>query len=178
MLRALPMGEMAVCGGVPVGGQLVAAEQPRRPTLRDEGTGVHESVDADVVGLRHGDGVAGIARRRAERLEPVDAEAGFRVVARGLLARDLVASPVDERDGRAHGHRRVVWLQHPGAGGEDAHAGAYGFPAPRAAEIAVRTLSAETAEHPTIRRIVLCCFGRESRQAHERSLVSAAAPPL
>ena len=48
--------------------------------------------------------------------------------------------------------------------------GAYGFPAPRAAEIAVRTLAAEAARHPSIRRIVLCCFGRESRQTHERAL--------
>ena len=126
MLRALPMGEVAIGSGVPVGGQLVAAEQPRCPTLCSDGAGVHEGVDADVVGLRHGDGVAGTARRRAERLEPVDAEAGFRIVARGFLARDLVACPVDERDRRAHGHRRVVRLQHPGASGEDAHAGTEG----------------------------------------------------
>ena len=56
--------------------------------------------------------------------------------------------------------------------------GAYGFPAPRAAEIAVRTVAAEAAEHPSLRRIVLCCFGRESRQAHERALENAPAPPL
>ena len=55
--------------------------------------------------------------------------------------------------------------------------GAYGFPASRAAEIAVRTLAAEAVEHPSLRRIVLCCFGRESRQAHERALEHATAPP-
>ena len=51
--------------------------------------------------------------------------------------------------------------------------GAYGFPVPRAAEIAVRTVAAEAAEHPSIRRIVLCCFGRESRQGHECALENA-----
>ena len=56
--------------------------------------------------------------------------------------------------------------------------GAYGFPAPRAAEIAVRTVATEAAEHPSLRRIVLCCFGRESRQAHERALGNAVTPPL
>ena len=56
--------------------------------------------------------------------------------------------------------------------------GAYGFPALRAAVIAVRTVAAEAAEHPSLRRIVLCCFGRESRQAHERALENATAPPL
>ena len=55
--------------------------------------------------------------------------------------------------------------------------GAYGFPAPRAAEVAVQTLAAEAAEHPSLRRIVLCCFGRESRQAHERALEHAPASP-
>ena len=56
--------------------------------------------------------------------------------------------------------------------------GAYGFPAPRAAEITVRTEATEATGHPSLRRIVLCCFGRESRQAHERALGNAAAPPL
>ena len=40
--------------------------------------------------------------------------------------------------------------------------------------IAFRTVAAEAAEHSSIRRIVLCCFGRESRQAHERTLETEA----
>ena len=55
--------------------------------------------------------------------------------------------------------------------------GVYGFPVPRAARIAVRTAAAGAADHPSIRRIILCCFGHESRQAHESALENAAAPP-
>ena len=36
--------------------------------------------------------------------------------------------------------------------------GVYRFPVPRAAGIAVRTVTAGLAEHPSIRRVVLCCF--------------------
>ena len=57
--------------------------------------------------------------------------------------------------------------------------GVYGFPVPRAAEIAVHTTAAELAEHPGIRRVLLCCFGAESLAAHERALAAARAsrPP-
>ena len=55
--------------------------------------------------------------------------------------------------------------------------GVYGFPIPRAAEIAVRTTASGAADHPSIRRILLCCFGREVREAHERALRGLAARP-
>ena len=55
--------------------------------------------------------------------------------------------------------------------------GVYGFPAPRAARIAVRAVAAGLAEHPSLTRVVLCCFGAESREAHEHALADAFAPP-
>ena len=55
--------------------------------------------------------------------------------------------------------------------------GVYGFPVPRAARIAVRAVAAGLAEHPSLTRVVLCCFGAESREAHEHALADAFAPP-
>ena len=54
--------------------------------------------------------------------------------------------------------------------------GVYGFPVPRAARIAVRAVTAGMGEHPSLARVVLCCFGAESREAHERALADALAP--
>ena len=50
--------------------------------------------------------------------------------------------------------------------------GVYGYPVPRAAKIAVRTTldALEDPLHAGVRRVVLCCFGAESREAHERAL--------
>lgn len=48
--------------------------------------------------------------------------------------------------------------------------GIYGFPAPRAAGIAVRTVAESLRRHPTIARAVFCCFGKESVAAHRRAL--------
>ena len=48
--------------------------------------------------------------------------------------------------------------------------GVYGFPVPRAARIAVRAVSAGLEANPALARVVLCCFGAESRAAHERAL--------
>ena len=48
--------------------------------------------------------------------------------------------------------------------------GVYGFPVPRAARIAVGAVAAGLEAHPSLRRVVLCCFGAESREAHERAL--------
>ena len=48
--------------------------------------------------------------------------------------------------------------------------GVYGFPIPRAARIAVGAAAAGIEAHPSLRRVVLCCFGAESREAHERAL--------
>ena len=55
--------------------------------------------------------------------------------------------------------------------------GVYGFPVPRAAGIAVRAAAAGAAAHPSIQRILLCCFGQRVRQAHESALRDLAAPP-
>lgn len=51
--------------------------------------------------------------------------------------------------------------------------GAYGFPVPRAARIAVRAVAAGLAERPSLERAVLCCFGAESREAHRQALEDA-----
>ena len=52
--------------------------------------------------------------------------------------------------------------------------GIYGFPADRAAEIAVDTIVETLAgrEHPE--RVILCCFGEESAAAHRAALARAA----
>ncbi len=44
--------------------------------------------------------------------------------------------------------------------------GVYGFPADRAARIAVRTVAAEVAGTPVIERVVFCCFSPDSAQCH------------
>ena len=48
--------------------------------------------------------------------------------------------------------------------------GAYGFPFQSAAEIVVRTVAEESANHPSIRRILLCCLSLESLQVHKNAL--------
>lgn len=48
--------------------------------------------------------------------------------------------------------------------------GAYGFPPARAARIAVATLAAALAQDRDMQRVVLCCFGEESRRLHEAAL--------
>jgi O-acetyl-ADP-ribose deacetylase (regulator of RNase III) len=45
--------------------------------------------------------------------------------------------------------------------------GAYGFPAPRAAAIALRTVMAELQPGHSIERVIFCCFGPGSREHHE-----------
>ncbi len=45
--------------------------------------------------------------------------------------------------------------------------GAYGFPPDRAARIALRTVLAALAKDSSIERVVLCCFGADSREHHE-----------
>jgi O-acetyl-ADP-ribose deacetylase (regulator of RNase III) len=51
--------------------------------------------------------------------------------------------------------------------------GIYGFPPERAARIAVRTVLDELKGLPENGRVVLCCFGAESRGIHEAALASA-----
>lgn len=52
--------------------------------------------------------------------------------------------------------------------------GIYGFPADRAAFIAVRTVRETLAACPSIERVVFCCFGRESYELHEAALAATA----
>ena len=50
--------------------------------------------------------------------------------------------------------------------------GVYRFPPARAAEIAVATVAAFLADDATLEKVVFCCFGRESRRAHETALAA------
>ena len=51
--------------------------------------------------------------------------------------------------------------------------GAYGFPASRAAAIAVRTVLAELQPEHSVERVIFCCFGSESREHHDAALARA-----
>jgi len=48
--------------------------------------------------------------------------------------------------------------------------GVYGFPAGRAAKIAVKSTSEALAAAPSLARIVFCCFSKASAELHERAL--------
>ena len=48
--------------------------------------------------------------------------------------------------------------------------GVYGFPARRAAKIAVETVASFLAAEPSISRVVFCCFGEESSGLHREVL--------
>ena len=48
--------------------------------------------------------------------------------------------------------------------------GIYGFPADRAAKIAVATVRDVVAAHGTPARVLFCCFGRASVEAHEAAM--------
>ncbi len=52
--------------------------------------------------------------------------------------------------------------------------GIYGFPAGRAARIAVKTVLDEMENLPGESRVVFCCFGPESLEAHRAALAEAA----
>jgi len=51
--------------------------------------------------------------------------------------------------------------------------GIFGFPADRAASIAVRTVRDTLPDLPSIERVTFCCFGSESRLHHEAALAAA-----
>ena len=53
--------------------------------------------------------------------------------------------------------------------------GVYGFPAARAAELAVATSIAASAPSQVVSRIVFCCFSEASAELHRRALGDAAA---
>ncbi len=52
--------------------------------------------------------------------------------------------------------------------------GIYGFPADRAATIAVRTVADFLARHPLPERVILCCFGAASAEHHRTALARLA----
>jgi O-acetyl-ADP-ribose deacetylase len=51
--------------------------------------------------------------------------------------------------------------------------GIFGFPADRAAHVAVTTVLGSLHLAPSIERVVLCCFGAASRAHHEAALAAA-----
>ena len=51
--------------------------------------------------------------------------------------------------------------------------GIFGFPPDRAANIAVATVLDSLRDAPSIRRVVFCCFGKESLAHHEAALAAA-----
>ena len=54
--------------------------------------------------------------------------------------------------------------------------GIYRFPADRAAEIAVSTTVDALKIAPTLRRVIFCCFSKESAALHERALAGLGKP--
>lgn len=50
--------------------------------------------------------------------------------------------------------------------------GAYGFPADLAAKIAVRTITTFLEKHSEIEEVRLICFSNESKELHEKALLS------
>jgi O-acetyl-ADP-ribose deacetylase (regulator of RNase III) len=52
--------------------------------------------------------------------------------------------------------------------------GIYGFPADRAAAVAVRAVARFLAANPRPERVVLCCFGKESAERHRAALAELA----
>jgi O-acetyl-ADP-ribose deacetylase len=54
--------------------------------------------------------------------------------------------------------------------------GVYGFPANRAAKIAVSTVADRLAETPPVTRVIFCCFSDASGRLHEAALASFGSP--
>ena len=54
--------------------------------------------------------------------------------------------------------------------------GAYGFPPPRAAHIAVITVLNGIRNTPSLKRVVFCCFGKDSLVHHDTALAAALGP--
>jgi O-acetyl-ADP-ribose deacetylase (regulator of RNase III) len=48
--------------------------------------------------------------------------------------------------------------------------GVYRFPADRAAELAVKTVSGELKAAPAVSRVIFCCFSEESARLHRQAL--------
>ena len=54
--------------------------------------------------------------------------------------------------------------------------GAYGFPPPRAAHIAVTAVLNGLRNAPSLKRVVFCCFGNDSLVHHDTALAAALGP--
>jgi len=54
--------------------------------------------------------------------------------------------------------------------------GVYGFPANRAAKIAVSTVADTLAETPAVTRVIFCCFSDSSGRLHEAALTAFGSP--
>jgi O-acetyl-ADP-ribose deacetylase (regulator of RNase III) len=54
--------------------------------------------------------------------------------------------------------------------------GVYGFPAERAAKIAVATTAEALAAEPSVDRAVFCCFSSDSARLHEQALATFGSP--
>jgi O-acetyl-ADP-ribose deacetylase (regulator of RNase III) len=54
--------------------------------------------------------------------------------------------------------------------------GVYGFPAGRAAGIAVKTVAAALMEVPALKQVIFCCFSDASGRLHEEALASLGSP--
>jgi O-acetyl-ADP-ribose deacetylase (regulator of RNase III) len=52
--------------------------------------------------------------------------------------------------------------------------GVYGFPADKAAHIAVKTVLAETKKSELPQRVIFCCFGEDSARLHREALAELA----
>ena len=55
--------------------------------------------------------------------------------------------------------------------------GAYRFPPDRAARVAIRTILEELDPAHSLKRVIFCCFGAESRAHHEAALAEIARGP-
>jgi O-acetyl-ADP-ribose deacetylase (regulator of RNase III) len=51
--------------------------------------------------------------------------------------------------------------------------GVYGFPAGRAAELAVSTIIGALKAAPTVARVIFCCFSEDSARLHRQALDQA-----
>ena len=85
MPGTFPVGQALVGGGVPAVPKLVAAEQSCRTATGKEHAGMHQFVDANIVGLGHVDGVARLSLVQTEGFEPINAEACVGIVATSPL---------------------------------------------------------------------------------------------
>jgi O-acetyl-ADP-ribose deacetylase (regulator of RNase III) len=54
--------------------------------------------------------------------------------------------------------------------------GVYGFPAERAAGIAVATIAAALSAAPPLSRVIFCCFSNEAARLHAQALADFGSP--